>query len=147
MTILGVALALAFDAEAASCRGYPEAVRPIIKSRVEALRMIEREAADRLVGLDTRTFPFLAGEARKVVDVIADPAVLADEDTLKRCRNHVPPVRGICRSAAVVLAVLLDEQEAGESSKASRQAYAEAMAPCEKLMRLPPMSTALRASD
>jgi hypothetical protein len=81
---LGAALALPFEAEAASCRGYPESVRSAIKGRIESLRMIEREAADRLVGLDTRTFPFLAGEARKLADTIASSKALKDKDDLKR---------------------------------------------------------------
>ena len=70
IVLLGAALALPFEAEAASCRGYPESVRSVIKGRIEGLRMIEREAADRLVGLDTRPFPFLAGDARKAAEAL-----------------------------------------------------------------------------
>jgi hypothetical protein len=50
-----VALLAAGDrAAAASCGGYPAAGAHAIKSRVEAMRLIEREASDRLIGLDIR---------------------------------------------------------------------------------------------
>lgn len=144
---LGAVLVLPFEAEAASCRGYPESVRSVIKARIEALRMIEREAGDRLVGLDTRTFPFLAGEARTAAATIADSKALKDEDDRKRCRNWVPPVRRVCRSAAETLAALLDAQEAGTVTQELKQTYAEPMARCERFMGLQPLKTAIRASD
>jgi hypothetical protein len=147
IVLLGAALALPFEAEAASCRGYPESVRSVIKGRIEGLRMIEREAADRLVGLDTRPFPFLAGEARKAAEAIADSNALELEDDLKRCRNFVPPVRRICRSAAEMLAALLDAHEAEAGTSELKQAYAAPMEQCERLMRLPPLKTAIRTSD
>jgi hypothetical protein len=147
IVVLGAALTLPFEAEAAPCRGYPESVRTIIKGRVEALRLIEREAADRLVGLDTRTFPFLAGEARKIAEMIADANALKDEDDLKRCRNAVPPVRRICRSGAETLATVLDAQEAGTVTKELKQTYAEPMARCEGFMGLQPLKTTIRTTD
>jgi len=143
---VGAALTLA-GAEAAPCRGYPESVRSAIKARIEALRMIEREAADRLVGLDTRTFPFLAGEARKLADTIATSNALKDEDDLKRCRNAVPPVRRVCRNAAEGLATLLHAQEAGTAITELKQTYAEAIARCEGFMGLQPLKTAIRTTD
>jgi hypothetical protein len=147
IAMVGATLTVAFDGEAASCRGYPEAVRAAAKNRVEALRMIEREAADRLVGLDTRTFPFLAGEARKAADAIASPNALKEEDDLKRCRNAVPPVRRICRSAAEGLAALLDAQEAGTVTSELKQTYAEAVTRCEGFMGLQPLKTTIRTTD
>jgi hypothetical protein len=64
----GAALAFAvlfpFDVEAASCRGYPQGIRAAIKKQVEVLRALEREAADRLKGLDTRPFDYLLDRAR-----------------------------------------------------------------------------------
>jgi hypothetical protein len=147
IAMVGATLTVAFDAEAASCRGYPESVRAAAKNRIEALRMIEREAADRLVGLDTRTFPFLAGEARKAADAIASPNALKEEDDLKRCRNAVPPVRRICRSAAEGLAALLDAQEAGTVTSELKQTYAEAVTRCEGFMGLQPLKTTIRTTD
>jgi hypothetical protein len=144
---LGAALALPFEAEAAPCRGYPESVRSAIKGRIESLRMIEREAADRLVGLDTRTFPFLAGEARKLADTIANSKALKDEDGLKRCRIAVPSVRRLCRSAAEGLAILLDAQEAGTGSNELKATYAEPMGQCEGFMGLQPLKTTIRTTD
>ncbi len=144
VAVFAIVLASPCAAEAVSCRGYPESVRSLIKSRVEALRMIEREAADRLVGLDTRTFPFLAGELRKAADIIATPADLADEEGLKSCRNLVHPVRSICRAAALALATVLDEHEAGTAGKDAKATYTEAMPRCERLMNLPPLSTSIR---
>ena len=61
-----------FDAEAASCRGHPQSVRAAIKKQVEALRALEREATDRLKGLDTRPFDYLLDRARAAAGVIAD---------------------------------------------------------------------------
>ena len=49
-------------AEAAPCRNYPAAAARAIKPRVEALRFIEREASDRLTGLDTRPWPYLVAQ-------------------------------------------------------------------------------------
>ena len=144
---LAVILSAPTPAETQSCRGYPESAKRLIKSRVEALRLVEREAADRLRGLDTRTFTYLAAEARKAADLIGDAQALKDEDRLNQCRNAVPPVRHICRNAALSLASVLDEQEAGAATKDTRQAFADAMPRCERLMGLPPLNTAWRSID
>jgi hypothetical protein len=143
----GAALVLPFGAEAAPCRGYPESVRSAIKNQVEALRMIEREAADRLIGLDTRTFPFLAGEARKLADTIASSEALKEEDDLKRCRNAVPPVRRICRTATEGLAVLLEAYEAGTGNNELKPSYADTVTRCEGFMGLQPLNTTIRTTD
>jgi hypothetical protein len=144
---LGAVLALPLEAEAAPCRGYPESVRSAIKNRIESLRMIEREAADRLLGLDTRTYAFLAGGARKLGDVIASPKTLKDEDDLKRCPVAVPPVRRTCRSAAEGLTALLDAQETGAVTADLKQTYAESMGQCEGFMGLQPLKTTIRTTD
>ena len=139
------ALSTPAAAQTVTCRNYPESIRLLVKPRVEALRLLEREAADRLRGLDTRTFPFLAGEVRKAADLIADPKALKEEeDGIGKCRNAVPPMRAICRSAALALATAIDEQEKDAATKESRQAYAEAIPRCEQLMGLQPLSTAWR---
>jgi|SRR5690242_11305790 hypothetical protein len=144
---LGAALALPFEAEAAPCRGYAESVRSAIKNRIEALRMIEREAADRLLGLDTRTFPFLAGEARKLAETIASADALKEEDELKRCPAAVPPVRRICRSAAERLGTVLDVQDTGTATIELKQSYAEPMTRCEGLVGLQPLKSTIRTTD
>jgi hypothetical protein len=145
--VLAAVLSPSAQAGTLPCRGYPESVRLEVKRGVEALRQVEREAADRIVGLDTRPFDYLAGQARATADVIADQRALAAEEGLIRCRNHVRPVRTICRGAALALAKAIEEQAAGGASKASRQAYAEAMTPCEQWMGLTPLKTALRSID
>jgi hypothetical protein len=155
LCIAALTVALAAPAEAqvpkqiqVSCRGYPEAVRPTIKPRVEALRLLEREAADRLRGLDTRTFPYLAGEARKAADLVADAKAVADEAAgIEKCRNSVPAVRAICRGAGLALATAIDEQEKEAASKDAKTAYGEAITRCEQLMGLQPLSTAWRTLD
>src|SRR6266478_4172263 len=76
------------QAQPVSCRNYPDTVRPSLRPRVDALRRLEREADDRLRGLDTRTYPFLADQARKAADLMADAKMLENEEAgAKRCRN------------------------------------------------------------
>ena len=95
----GVAALLAsfpFDVEAASCGSYPQDIRVAIKKYVETLRALERETTDRLKGLDTRTFDYLAAQARAATGAIADKDALAAEEELSRCRQSIPPVRRVC---------------------------------------------------
>jgi hypothetical protein len=145
--VLVTILASSAQAGTVPCRGYPESVRLEVKRGLEALRQVEREAVDRIAGLDTRPFGYLASQARAAADVIANQRALAAEEALARCRNHVRPVRTICRGAALALAKAIEEQAAGVASKASKQAYAEVMAPCEQWMGLTPLKTALRSTD
>jgi hypothetical protein len=134
-------------AAAAPCRNYPAAAARAIKPRVEALRLVEREAADRLTGLDTRPFPFLVGQARAAASAIGEVRALQDEDGLDRCPDAVPRVRRVCVIAALALAGALEEQAAGAVSQISKQIYAQAMAICEGFMGVAPLRTALRISD
>jgi hypothetical protein len=138
---------LPIDVEAASCRGYPQDVRVAIKKHVEALRALEREAADRLKGLDTRTFEYLLVQARGTAAAITDKDAMAKEEGLERCRDGAPPVRRTCAEAAQALVSVIEEQVAGAASKASKQSYAEAMPRCERWMNVMPLSTVFRASD
>jgi hypothetical protein len=147
VTVLAMMFATAAHAEAVSCRGYPASVKAATKTRIEALRLIEREAADRLRGLDTRTFPFLAGRARATADSIADANALKEEEPLDRCREPVPQMRRICRDAALALAKAMDDEEAGSATKESRRASAAAMSRCEGLLALSPLTTGWRASE
>jgi hypothetical protein len=145
------AVALLFSitaaAVAAPCRNYQAAAARVIKPRVEALRLVEREAADRLIGLDTRPFPYLVGQARAAAGAIGEAHALRDEDGLDRCPDAVPRVRRVCASAALALAGALEEQAAGAATKISKQIYAQAMSLCEGFMGLAPLQTALRTSD
>jgi hypothetical protein len=129
------------------CHGYPALAARAIKSRVEALRLIEREAADRLLGLDTRTFEYLVGQARAVAETIDDAKALQDEDGLGRCPEPVPHVRRVCGIAALALAWTLTEQAAGAAGAMSKQAYGEAMPLCESFMGLAPLAGAIRRPD
>ena len=149
--VLIVALAIlcsfAVTAEAAPCRNYAAVAARAIKSRVEALRQIEREAADRLSGLDTRPWPYLIGQARAAAAAIGEPRALQDEDGLDRCPDAVPRVRRVCATAALALAGALEEQSAGAATPISKQVYGQAMAICEGFTRLAPLRTAWRALD
>ncbi len=129
-----------------SCRSYPPpAVSVEIKARVEALRRIEREAADRMLGLDTRSYDWLLAQAQTAEAAIADPALLAAEDALKRCRNFIMPVRRDCAVAAGGLARLIGELVAGAASNEAMMAYAQTMPHCERFVGLASLDTALRA--
>jgi hypothetical protein len=134
-------------AEAAPCRNYPPAAARAIKARVEALRLIEREAADRLSGLDTRPYAFLVAQAHAAADAIGETRALQDEDGLDRCPDAVPHVRRVCATAARALAGALEEQGAGAASQISKQIYAQAMAICESYIGLAPLRSPLRVSD
>jgi hypothetical protein len=144
---LAIVLSVSGATAAAPCRSYPAVAARAIKPRVETLRLIEREAADRLVGLDTRPFPFLSGQARAGADLIGEARALQDEDGLDRCPDPVPHVRRVCATAARSLAGALDEQAAGVASTVSKQSYAQAMAICEGFMGLAPLHTAWRTFD
>ena len=61
---LAVFVSICAAAEAASCRHYPQGVRTAINKHIEAVRALEREAADRLKNLDMRPFHNLAERAR-----------------------------------------------------------------------------------
>jgi hypothetical protein len=136
LALLGSSLA---GSEAAPCRNYPAVAARAIKARVEALRLVEQEAADRLIGLDTRPFLFLSGQARAGADAIGEAGALQDEDGLDRCPETVPHVRRVCAIAARALAGALEEQAAGAASTISKQIYAQAMAICEGFMGLGPV--------
>jgi hypothetical protein len=147
ITALAILCSCLVTAEAAPCRNYPAAAARAIKPRVEALRLIEREAADRLSGLDTRPWPYLIGQARAASAAIGEPRALQDEDGLERCPEAVPHVRRVCATAALALAGALEDEAAGAATPISKQAYGQAMAICEGFMRLAPLQSVWRASD
>jgi hypothetical protein len=144
--LISPALIVSAQAQPVPCRNYPETVGPLLKPRVEALRLLEREAADRLRGLDTRTYLYLAGEAHKLADLMADTKALENEEkSVRQCRNAVPAVRATCRGAALAFAVVVEDEETGTDRKDNRQAYGRAIAACERLIRLAPLNTDWRA--
>jgi len=144
---LTILLSASAAAAAAPCRNYPGVAARAIKPRVEAVRLVEREAADRLVGLDTRPWPYLVGQARAGANAIGEARALQDEDGLDRCPDAVPHVRRVCATAALALAGALEEQAAVAASQISKQIYGQAMAICESLIGLAPLRTPLRTSN
>ena len=145
--MLAIVASFPFDVEAASCGSDRKDVRAAIKKHVETLRALEREAADRLKGLDTRTFDYLLGQTRAVVRVIADKDALAAEEELSRCRESIPPVRRVCAEAAQALVSLIEARAAGATDKAPKQVYAQAMPQCERWMDFLPLNTVFRTPD
>ena len=139
--------AAAQDYSDAACRRYPpRAVLADIKARVEAMRRLEREAADRLVGLDTRPYEWLRDQARLAEAAIAVPALMAAEkETVERCRITVLPMRRDCAVAAAALVRVVGELVAGAATDEARVAWAQAMPACEQASGLKPSDTALRA--
>jgi hypothetical protein len=144
---VAILCAIPAAAQAAPCRNYPAAVARTIKPRVEAVRMVEREAADRVSGLDTRPWPYLVGQARAAAGLLGEAKALQDEDGLDRCPDPVPHVRRVCASAALALAFALEEEAAGAATSFSKQVYGQAMTICEGFMGMAPFRTAWRASD
>ncbi|HEY3640662.1 MAG TPA: hypothetical protein VGL31_06190 [Xanthobacteraceae bacterium] len=147
LAALALLLSVSAASAAAPCRNYPQLVARAIKPRVEAVRRIEREAADRLSGLDTRPWPYLIGQARAAAAAIGEPRALQDEDGLERCPEAVPHVRRVCATAALALAGALEDEAAGAATPISKQVYGQAMAICEGFMRLAPLQSVWRALD
>jgi hypothetical protein len=135
------------DYSDSSCRRHhPPAVLAEIKTRVEAMRRIEREAADRLTGLDTRPYQWLLDQARAAEAAIAVPAlVAAEEEALKRCRISIKPLRRDCAIGAAALVRVIGELVAGDATNEAKMALAQTMPPCERVAGLKPLDTALRA--
>jgi hypothetical protein len=144
---LAILVSVSGASAATPCRNYPAAAARAIKPRIEALRLVEREAADRLTGLDSRPWPYLVGKARAVAGSIGEARALQEEDGLDRCPDAVPHVRRVCATAALALAGALDEQAAGAVSQISKEIFGQAMAICEGFVGLAPLHTALRTSE
>jgi hypothetical protein len=153
---LGIVLAvtLVHSAPAAAqtynCRRYPPPdVTTSLKAQVELMRGVERETADRVRGLDTRSFEWLLEQARAAEKAISVPAPLQAEDKLfERCRNAVRPVRRACAAASAALVEVLTEfAGAGQARKESRQVYLQTMPLCERWLGLTPLESALRTAE
>jgi hypothetical protein len=148
VVLLALLLSAPAEAQSLSCRGYPSAVLVAqIKGRIEALRRLEREAEDRTVGLDTRPYEWLLSQARGAPAAIADPAALAAEAALSRCRNYIRPLRRVCVASAAMLVRMIEELAAGGATRESKQAYMEVMPRCETWLGLMPLNTSLRMTD
>jgi hypothetical protein len=150
VTVLVVATALTLMISPANaqfpCRGYPPGwLMAELKGEIEALRRIEREAADRLLGLDTRSYEWLLQQARAINADIAKPLLLALEADLKRCRNFIRPVRRRSAVCASALVQVLQELVAGDATSEAKAAYAQVMPECERMLGLTPLATSLRA--
>jgi hypothetical protein len=100
-----------------------------------------------LKGLDSRPFETLRDEARKTAAIIGSAKALADEEDLKRCRNDTRPIRKICADAAQKLVEALAKHVAAPKPDYDKAAYADAMAECEKLMELKPLTSAIRGNE
>lgn len=156
------------------CRGYPS--RGVVRDialRVDTMRRLERETADRLVGLDTRPYDWLLEQARKAESDIAVPALLEAEKSLERCRNNIRPLRATCAGAAAALVRVIEEiisaeaqlnkkpdvkkddkQDAtklGETKDDKKnpggeatKAFTQVMPICERAVSLAPLDTTLR---
>jgi hypothetical protein len=135
------------DANAQSCKNFGPEARAAIGSHVAVLQRIEHEASDRLKGLDSRPFEFLAGEARKTTAIIADPAALKLEEGLERCRNWTRPIRKMCAGAAQMLVDVLEKYVATAKPDYDKAQYVTAVEACEKQMGLKPLKSAIRGTE
>jgi hypothetical protein len=141
-----VALWTAPDAYAAVCpsRYPPPAHMAEVKARVAAMHLIEREAADRSVGLDTRPYEWLLDQARVAEKAIHVPElVAAEEELLKRC--FVPPLRTSCAIGSAALVRVIEDLKAGRDTNEAKMALAQTMPHCERIVGLAPVNTSLRA--
>ncbi|HLH97897.1 MAG TPA: hypothetical protein VKW08_22550 [Xanthobacteraceae bacterium] len=146
--VLASSLFLITSAQAAApCGNYPSSAARALKPRIEALRLIEREAADRLKGLDTRPFSYLVTQASSAASLLGEARALEEEDLLDRCPEAVPHVRRVCATAALALAGMLEAGERGAGRGILQQIYGQAMTICEMLVGLPPQTTVWRQTE
>jgi hypothetical protein len=124
--------------------GYPpRAHMTEVKARVAAMHLIEREAADRSVGLDTRPYEWLLEQVRAAETAILVPEHLAAEDKLlERCR--VPPLRRTCAIGSAALLRVIKDLQAGRDTNEARMTLAQTMPHCERIVGLASPTTSLR---
>lgn len=137
---------LAFEASALSCRNFVREAQTAFAKEVIQLRRYELEAADRLKGLDSRPYRFMHEEATKALAVVADAAALKDEEAL-RCPTAIRPIRKICAGSAQLLVDVLAKHVASAAPQYDKPQYASAMAECETLLGLKPLTTRIRGND
>ena len=138
---------LTIDASAANCKGFGRDAKVAIGGHMAALQRIEHEASDRLKGRDTRPFAVLRDEAKKIATIIDDPAALAAEEDLKRCRNRTSPIRKVCLDAANMLVGILDKQAADPKATVEKAQYSGAIGECEWHLGAKPLKSALRGTE
>jgi hypothetical protein len=134
-------------ASAADCRWFARNAKLAIGGHMAALQRIEHEASDRMKGRDTRPFAVLRDEAKKLLAIVADPAALAAEDDLKRCRNRTSPIRNICADAARMLVDALDKQATDPKAMPEKAQYSGAIGECEWLLGAKPLKSGLRGNE
>ena len=137
---------LASEASAVSCRNFVREAQTAFAKEIVQLRRYELEAADRLKGLDSRPYRFMRDEATKALAVIADAERLKDEEAL-RCPTAVKPIRRICAGSAHLLVDILDKHVASAAPDYDKPQYASAMAECETLLGLKPLTTRIRGNE
>ena len=130
-----------------SCRNFAREAQAAFAREVNQLRQYEREAADRLKGLDSRPFRFMRDEAIKATAVIADADKLKGEAALEKCPNATKPIRKICAGSAQLLVAILDKHVASATPEYDKPQYATAMAECETLLGLQPLTTRIRGNE
>ena len=136
---------LSFQASAETCAGFTKSNRSQLLPPAEALRAVEREASDRLKGLDSRPFDFLRDAAKGAAASIAEPGALAHEDEMNACWTR--PARSLCAKAAVLLVGLLEKLIASGKPDDDKPAYAAAIGRCESALDLKPLRTLIRATE
>jgi hypothetical protein len=134
-------------ANAANCRWFARDAKLAIGGHMAALQRLEHEASDRMKGRDTRPFGVLRDEAKKLLTVVADPAALAAEDDLQRCRNRTSPIRKICADAARMLVDALDKQVTDPKATFEKAQYSGAIGECEWLLGAKPLKSGLRGNE
>src|SRR5262249_45960181 len=154
--VLAVVASIPFHVEAASCDSDPKDVRAAIKKHVETMRALEREEADRLKGLDTRTLDYLIVQTRAIsthaqrpvgAEVLRQNNACAAKEEYSGVSKRIPPVRRVCEEAVKAWASLIEARPAGTADKAPKQLYAQAMPQCERWMDFPPLNTVFRTPD
>ena len=129
---------------AAPCPRYPPPAHLAdVKARVTALHRIEREAADRTAGLDTRPYEWLLEQARVAEKAISVPELVkAEDEILQRC--FVTPLRTTCAVGSAALVRVIADLHAGRDTNEARMAYAQTMPHCERSVGLTALKTSLR---
>jgi hypothetical protein len=143
---IGCLALLVSDASAASCQNFAREAQVAFAKEVILLRRHELEAADRLKGLDSRPFSHMRDEARKATATIADPEKLKGEEAL-HCPTAVKPIRKICATSAQLLLDILEKHVASATPDYDKAQYASAMAECETLLGLKPLTTRIRGTE
>lgn len=124
------------SAEAFSCRDYLRRSRVAVAPQVEGLVRVEDQILYRLAGARVFAYDDLSRSVRSIAANILPPKAAIAEQRSRRCRNWIPPVRRVCRDAALRLAILIDEMAAGGIEEATRAEYTNLITRCETWLRM-----------